>query len=68
MEKEHKELAEKAKQYLGITLYHDLSRYNNAPMKESDEDYNELIKKSKKLNEEFEKEMGAYLKHIRSSI
>jgi hypothetical protein len=53
LEEDHKELAEKAKKYLGFELYYELSKYNGKPLEETDVLYKELLTKSEELNKEF---------------
>lgn len=43
LESEYKELAEKAKKYLGFELYYELSKYNKHPMVQSDTEFKKLI-------------------------
>lgn len=62
MEKEHPELAEKAKKYLGFELYYDAVK----PEMGSDS-FKTIMAKSEELNKKFHTDMELYKKSLREA-
>lgn len=62
LEEEHKDLAEKAKKYLGFELYYELSKYNGHPMLADDPLFIKLMEKSNALNKDLESVMVGHIK------
>lgn len=63
LEKEHPELAEKAKKYLGFELYYELSGIEKlAP---DNEYFKALMQKSEELNNKFHHDMEVYQKSLK---
>ena len=58
LEKEHPELAEMAKKYLGYELYYELSsQAGGKPLGNDSPGFKEIMKKADELNDKFHKDM-----------
>jgi hypothetical protein len=63
LEKDHPELAEKAKKYLGFEDYYELSSLEKGkPLPNDSEAFKMLMEKSEELNKKFHQDMDLYQK------
>lgn len=58
MEKEHPELTEKAKKYLGYELYYELTKEAGKQLTPENPLYNTLMQMSDELNKQYHKEIS----------
>lgn len=64
LEKEHPEVAEKAKKYLGFEFYYELSG-NNKPLPPDSEHFKTIMAKAEDLNKKFHTDMELHNKQAR---
>jgi hypothetical protein len=67
LEKEHPDVAEKAKKYLGFEMYYELSG-KNKPLSPDTEEFKFLMQKSEELNKKFHNDMDTSKKSGKESI
>jgi len=69
LEKEHSELAEKAKKYLGYELYYELSaKAQGKPLDPDSDEFKKIVSMSDELNMKFHIELSHYSKHLKDFI
>jgi hypothetical protein len=67
LEKEHPELAEKAKKYLGFELYYDQPAEKGKPDPNSPA-YKSIMEKYEELNSKFQQDMDLYKKQLKEAL